>query len=665
MTSPRPAWRMRLRTKLFLGFAMVVLFFAVLSAWFGVGLIQTQNVREAQDRVRQDLQSAWGSYRGRLDGIALGLELGAGYPTVAGAVRDDRWADPALAARLDDVGRLAGLDFLGIVDAEGVVRFRAGAGEARDPGGGDDPLIASALRGQAGVGTQVFSASRLEAEGEGLAARARLDLRATERARARDDAVETRGLVLMAAVPVPDGDGPVGVLYGGVLLNRNLDLVDTIRDTLYGDRLYQGRPFGTATIFLGDARIATTVLRETGERALGTLLSSEVAESVLDREESWVDRAFVVYDWYLAAYDPIHDPQGEVVGILYVGILERPFRDLAVAVIWRYVGLAAAATLGSLVIALPFASWVARPIQRLAGAARQLEQGAYPSPVSARLASEETAELIQAFNEMAAALQEREQKLAEANRELTELNRNYMEMLGFVTHNLNTPLASMMNYAYLLRTEKAGPLTDRQRKAVGVIDHTVRRMGDMTRRYLNLSRIESGHLTPAPTRIQVADLVRPVADGFEPGAAEAGMRIAADLPEGAELHADPGHVREILDNLIGNAVKYGRTGGTITVAAAVDGGRIRFRVHNDGEPIPPEQQARLFRKYVRLQAGERSAFLKGTGLGLFICRHMVEAHGGQIELVTGPGLGVEFRFDLPRWAGKPEQAAEAAAGSAT
>ena len=112
-----------------------------------------------------------------------------------------------------------------------------------------------------------------------------------------------------------------------MLLNHNDALVDKIQQTLFHDHAYEGRPLGSVTIFQRDARIATTLRGANGARSVGTTVSSEVFDRVLEKGQPWLGKAFVVDDWHLAAYEPIYDPLQNIIGILYVGVLEKKFSD--------------------------------------------------------------------------------------------------------------------------------------------------------------------------------------------------------------------------------------------------------------------------------------------------------------------------------------------------
>jgi signal transduction histidine kinase len=107
-------------------------------------------------------------------------------------------------------------------------------------------------------------------------------------------------------------------------------------------------------------------------------------------------------------------------------------------------------------------------------------------------------------------------------------------------------------------------------------------------------------------------------------------------------------VREIFENLVSNAVKYGRDGGSITITARGDGGMVNFTVRNDGAGIPADRIPELFQKFSRLEGTDVARRQKGTGLGLFITKTIVEAHGGKIEARSMPGEWAEFEFSLPR-----------------
>jgi signal transduction histidine kinase len=225
-----------------------------------------------------------------------------------------------------------------------------------------------------------------------------------------------------------------------------------------------------------------------------------------------------------------------------------------------------------------------------------------------------------------------------------------METLGFVSHELKGPVATILNYAYLLREQKLGDVNDRQVKAIRAIDAASNRLVEMVRHYLNLSRIENGELQPLCGRIALRDdILMPLIERLEHELQIHEMRV--DLQVGPEilLLADRNMVLEVFENLLSNAMKYGRPQGVILLRVEPDGGDwYVFKCRNDGPGIPADRIDSLFQKFTRLEGTEGVRRQKGTGLGLFITRSIVEAHGGRIRVASEAGAWVEFVFTLPR-----------------
>jgi signal transduction histidine kinase len=224
-----------------------------------------------------------------------------------------------------------------------------------------------------------------------------------------------------------------------------------------------------------------------------------------------------------------------------------------------------------------------------------------------------------------------------------------MEMLGFVSHELKSPVATIMNYVFLLRQHKLGPMTEGQEKAVRNIETSSGRIVEMVRHYLNLSRIENGELRPVPTRVAVQeDVVRPLLDTFESDLVAHRMRVENGIGGNTLLRTDLNMTREVFENLVSNAIKYGREDATIVLGENTVDGFVEFKIRNEGPGIPLDKIEAVFHKFTRLEDQQVIRRQKGTGLGLFITRHIIEAHGGKITVESRPQEWVEFRFTLPR-----------------
>ncbi len=297
------------------------------------------------------------------------------------------------------------------------------------------------------------------------------------------------------------------------MLNGNIPLVQGIQENLFGDDLYGSKPFGTVTIFCRDVRVATTVLGPGGEIAVGTRVSGEVREKVLQGGEVWLKRAFVVDEWYLSAYEPIRDPLGRNIGILYVGVLERKYADIRNRTI-AFLSALIVPTLGLVLLAAFFtARGVVRPLSRLAEATGQIRIGRFDAAAAPVKGAQEVRVLADAFQHMKEAIREREEMLKLQKVELEAANKDYQELLSFVTHELNNSIGSLLLNVSLLAEDTEDTLAPEERQIVDQIVRDVERFRDMVKNYLNLSRLEKGTLrfNPQPLDVQ-ARVIEPVLD---------------------------------------------------------------------------------------------------------------------------------------------------------
>ncbi len=658
------------RLKLWLAFAGVVAMVALVNGWAGFSLISGTLVKEAKLRVEMDLGTAWSAFEDEKVRLQTVAGMASQRESLRPALRGE--GASAVSADLEALRRRYALDFLTLVDRAGVAiarsrsPFTAGDTVARNA------VLARALAGQADTGTILLSPEELAREGEGLAERAFIPIVYTERAAPTTRPFEDRGMVLLAAFPILDREERVlGALYGGVLLNRKFELVDRIRDTVFGDRTLEGRPVGTVTLFLGDVRIATNVMLDAGTRALGTRVSREVGEKVLTRGERFADRAFVVNDWYLSAYEPIRDPEGQIVGIIYVGLLEKSYLGYKVSLATQFLIVSLIALLAATGVAHYLSGGFRRPLQRLLHATRELSKGDLRARVHLRHASRELVELAGAFNSMGESLETRSRELEEAHAAMEraylaseERNRAYLEMLGFVTHELKSPLASIVFAIASLRERLLGPLNGGQEALLKSAANSADYLHDTIANYLNLARIEEGDLRLRASEVRFAqDVVDPVVNRLRELAAEKNMRIVSAVDPALLGSADPYLMTSVVQNLLSNAIKYGREGGEIRIACRTIAGdsKLEFTVWNEGRGFPRGAGERLFQKFGRLGRGGVDT-KTGTGLGLFVSRKIIEKHGGRIWAESEPDQWAEFRFELPIAPGSrladPEGAAE-------
>jgi two-component system, NtrC family, sensor kinase len=345
------------KTQLALIFLAVACLIGVVTSIIVNSLITNQIIFEAQERVKEDLNTARWVYAFKIRDIGRTIHWTSARQIVLTKAIKEKDVSPIR----DSFSRLMAeeeLDFLTLVDRKGTVVFRF----HNPPASGDsllhDPFIKSALEKKEILGTQVLSGDELAKEGRSLTQKAIIQSIPVPKEKPIRKIEETSGMVLKSAHPILDFNGEIlGVLTGGVLLNRNYEIVDRIKNIVFKDAKYKGKEIGTATIFLGDLRISTNVIDKEGNRAIGTRAMKEVQEQVLGKGTPWIQRAFVVDDWYITAYEPIRDVQDKIVGILYVGMREGKYAMMKEKLILLFFFFSMSGMLIALTVSF-FLSWM-------------------------------------------------------------------------------------------------------------------------------------------------------------------------------------------------------------------------------------------------------------------------------------------------------------------
>jgi two-component system NtrC family sensor kinase len=639
-----------LRSKLVFSFLLIVLAGGLASTIIGTEMVGNTIITEAQKKVRHDLVSAWMIYNEKLNRIQDILNLTAKRDLIIRGVMAGQ-AD-LLRRELEQVRIDYGLDVLTVVDRKGIVLTRTRRPYQAGDFEGNDELVRRALKKEVVTSTEIIPQEELAKEGPELVRQAYMEFVETPKAKSRPGSKETSGMMLKAAVPILDINGNVlGGLYGGTLLNRNYEIVDKIKDVVYRGELYKGKETGTATIFQWDLRISTNVKNQSGLRAIGTRVSRDVYDQVLENGRSWVDRAFVVNDWYITAYEPIRNLRGEIIGILYVGTLEEPYTDLRRNVIYSFFGIAFLGLVVVLFLAYFITRSITRPIDNLMKATEGIAEGDFSHEVPVE-SGDEVGRLAASFNRMVRTLRSTMEELYVVNNKLQDLNRHYLEMVSFITHELNQPMGVLKGFLIMLHDASLGPLTtSKQRQAVDTMLRNVNALINMIQKYLQLGRIESGRMEVNRTWIPIfEECLGPVLEDEKQQLEARRMEVILDNGESlrrVEGEADPVLLRIVFGNLIGNAVKYGKEGGKVWIGFREDPEELLFYVKNEGRGIPPDKLNLVFDKFARLE-GELERRRRGTGLGLFNAKQIVEKHGGRIWAESEEGKYANFLFTLPR-----------------
>lgn len=233
---------------------------------------------------------------------------------------------------------------------------------------------------------------------------------------------------------------------------------------------------------------------------------------------------------------------------------------------------------------------------------------------------------------------------------LEEANRAYHEMLGFVSHELRAPLASMLSDANLLAEGYLGALAPPQRERIERMTRKGKHLMSLMHDYLELARLESGVLRcDARGGVDVAaQVIEPAIDVVQTSVELGGMSLVRDWPaQLAPAELDPQLMRVVLVNLLSNAVKYGVQGGEIRIRARRPADRLDLAVWNEGMGFALEDRAKLFRRFSRLSS-PAVARQVGSGVGLYTAARIAELHGGRIVADAAPGAWAEFRVSIPQ-----------------
>jgi len=611
MPAPDPEIRRRLLLT-----TLLPLLAALVVCWvLGNRLITARIAGQAQEEVRSDLGTAREILQGELYRLSEGVQLIGRSPELSNSLQ---------RSTLDELPRLLSLlsgsrsfSFLTVVDRYGQVRYRAA-----HPERSGDTLrhlrpVAEALAGRNSQSMLVLSPLQAAQENPLLPEQMLVPLVPSQHAEPTSRSAEQKGLFLVAAAPIRAADGDLhGALVAGLLLNNNEQLADRITRVIAP--LQQGRaPHENATIFLGDVRVATSVVDEHNQRATGTRLSAEVAKKLLQQGERWVAPAFVLHERYFAAYEPLRDPEGDVIGALYVGLPERPYTELRRNLNLTFALLLLGLTLLAVTLTTRLQARLATREHEINRLNRTLEQKVH----------ERTAEL-----------EEKNRRLRETEKELARTER--LAELGMlsagVAHEINNPLAIIRGNAELLQMTL--PETADSQEEVSEILQQTGRINRITSSLLSLTKQDQRQLAP----VLLDGLLDEVLDRIgHQVSLEPYQIVRAYRQNGLMVLADGEQLQQVFTNLVLNGLQAMADGGVLTVQAEHDtAGLCSVTVADTGPGISAEQQERLFTPFFTTKP-------QGTGLGLAISWGIVRNHGGTISVDSAPGVGARFRVTLP------------------
>ena len=605
-------------------------------------------------KVRADLAVAHGYYERVAEGLGRSLEALATSERLARQLRTAP-GGAGLGDLLAEVRQTRQLDFLNYLD---LAHSRQAAATW--------PVVGAALAGRAATETEIFTAAQLRDLVPGLAERARTPLIATANARPEERQVEDRGLVIHSAAPVIDAQGRVtGVLVGGALLNKNLEFIDHLNRIVYPDGSLPVGSAGTATLFLDDVRVATNVRLFEGGRAIGTRVSAAVHAAVLERGYTWLDRAFVVTDWYVSAYEPLIDSRQRRIGMLYVGYLEGPFAAARQQAFILVVGLFLLAMAVAGVFAVFWARRVFRPIERMHATMHAIEQGDAEARVGPVASQDELGVVAMHFDHMLDRLQSQASSLkrwgqaldlkvaertaaleqavadlraAQSQLVMTEKLAAIGQLTAGVAHEINNPVAVIQGNLDVLR-DLLGPAAEPVAPEIRLIHEQVHRIRLIVAKLLQFARPQDyvGYLEPVAPAPLIHDSLVLVGHLLKRG----NIAVEQSVDSARHVLCNRNELQQVLINLMVNAIQAMPDGGVLTLAAedwdeADMPVGLRLMVSDSGQGISEADRQRLFQPFFTAHKPD------GTGLGLWVSQSLVERYGGRISVDSRPGRGTRF-----------------------
>ena len=227
------------------------------------------------------------------------------------------------------------------------------------------------------------------------------------------------------------------------------------------------------------------------------------------------------------------------------------------------------------------------------------------------------------------------------------MNENYIDLMGFLSHELKGILATSVMSVCSVRDGYFGPLNEKQLKALDGAARSLEYLTMTVKKFLNLAKIEKGELKPIRRETKMKEeIFDNVVSVLSPAAARKGMEILNTIEPGLTANVDLELIHMVACNLVSNAVKYGDDDGKIKVSSSRGEGSIRIEVYNDSAPLTADQQAALFKRFARLDTPATKKE-KGSGLGLFISKEIINLHGGKIW-TEARERGNAFIFEAPK-----------------
>jgi two-component system NtrC family sensor kinase len=641
-------FKLNLQNRLVVGFLIATFLTGFVATVISIWTINKSTIDEVQNRVRQDINTAKLIYNQTQEKTVYLIQFSAEESDVRKALVNH---DISKMAGLKNLIRhekgshaqneTISLDMLSVVDARGNVLYRAGNPEVRGDNILWDPVIKNCIEKKLPQSsTELMSNQYILKENPNLAERVTMEIMKTPLSYEITEKRLSDGMVMRTAYPIVDNKkNLLGVMVGGVLLNKDYSIVDKIKETVYQGEKYNGREMGVATIFQGGVRISTNVMTKENTRAVGTTLSKEVYDTVIVQGKDWVDRAFVVNDWYITTYIPIYNIDKKLIGALYTGILEAKYRDIKWNTIWINMGITGLGMVIAFIISFYLGNTIIKRIRMLKEAAEAIAAGNLDYKLSPDKISGFDM-LDEAFNYMSKSLKDRDEKLHKAHQQIarTEKLTALGEMAAGVAHEINNPLGGILLYSNLVLEDIPGdsPAQENMQKII----YQTNRCKGIVQNLLEFARTPTGDMLP----LKINNVIKTSLDLVKGQSMFHGIeietRLAEDLPI---VIGDKSRLEEVFINLFINAADAMAGKGKLTITTMLSANNsVKILVSDTGKGIDEEHLAHIFEPFFTTKEPG-----KGTGLGLSIAYGIIRKHNGVIDAESEQGKGTTFIISLP------------------
>ncbi len=568
-----------------------------------------------------------------------------------------------LPALMESQRQTYGFDFLYYITPQGeVVPARGGAAPTAPMRW---PVVARARTGTGGTEIDIFSPQDLAELSTTLAARADIALVTTMAALPSARTHEARGMVVHTAAAVKAGEG---TLVAGVLLNRNLDFIDTINALVYPEASLTEGSRGTTTLFLEDVRISTNVRLFENKRALGTRVSVAVRAAVLDEGRTWLDRAFVVNDWYISAYEPLIDSYGARVGMLYVGFLDSPYRAAKAQTLWLIFGGFFFLLAVSVPLFLRLARGVFKPLENIVETISKVEAGDLSARTGLADSQNEVSRVSAHLDTVLEQVQERDQRLREwadelenrveartlalkdAHQQLEMTTKQLVvseklaaigEITASVAHEINNPVAVIQGNVDVIY-EALGAKAEPFKSEFSLVFEQVHRINTLVNKLLQFARPEE--FAGSAAAHSPNDVINDTLPLVQHLLSKVSISLEQSLKCTREVAINRTELQQVLINLIVNAIQAMPKGGLLSISTKDHHHKSRagvlITISDTGVGMPAEVAAQIFDPFFTTKKAE------GTGLGLSITQKLVSRSAGEIWVESREGQGSIFYIFL-------------------